>query len=301
MLRTTTFLAKVGMYDQNEVETLISHLRDKGYLPVIRSMFTGMFGLAKLPEPDEALIAKIIAPRPQRFFAEPSEILGDLFFTDDLAYALTPAGHEALETSVIGYREGEDALSKFCVDIEEGIKTRFDGRRVRGMEFDWKSHKLRSPRYTRHRYTPYRDFLKEETERGEVEFESREPNYSPEDVEAAKFLVDVEIRKFILRLAQVVKMREKEAAEIVKENILQRILSLGLVIEEYLLTCKQDQHTICVVPSKDDLTKDPMSSLRCSVCGRSFPQENLQVIYTLSSSSKTESLAWEMPILLFIG
>ena len=81
-------------------------------------------------------------------------------------------------------------------------------------------------------------------------------------------------------------MREKDAADIVKADILQHILSLGLVGEEYLLTCKQDQHTICVVPSKDNLIKDSMSSLRCSVCGRSFPQENLQVIYTLTERGK---------------
>lgn len=286
MFRTTTFVAKVGMRDQSEAETLVSHLRDKGYIPVIRSMLTGMFASAKLPEPDQELITKIITPAVRTYRLEPGETLGDLFFIDNWAYALTFASEEILYASVVGYGKADEALRKFCADIEEGIKTRFDGRRVRGMEFDWKSVDLRPSRYTRRRYVPYRAFSEEEPERGEIGFECTVPNYSSEDIQVAGLLVNIEIRKFVLNLAQVIKMREKDAAEIVKADILQRILSLGLVMEEYLLTCKQDQHTICVVPSKDDLTKDSMSSLRCSVCRRSFPQENLQVIYTLTERGK---------------
>jgi len=286
MLRTTTLAAKIGLRDQNEMEALISHLSDKTYLPVIRSMLTGMFALAKLPEPDHELITKIITPAVRAYRLEPTEMLGDLFFIDNWAYALTFASEEILYVSVVGYGKADEPLRKFCADIEEGIKTRFDGRRVRGMEFDWKSVDLRPSRYTKRRSAPYRAFSEEEPERGEVEFKSTEPNYSSEDVEVAKFLVDVEIRQFILKLAQVGKMRRKDATEIAKPDILERLLPLGLVAEEYLLTCKQDQHTICVVPSKDDLTKDPMPSLRCSVCGRSFPQENLQVIYALTEKGK---------------
>jgi len=286
MLRTTTLVAKVGIRDQAEVEALILHLRDKGYLPVIRSMFTGMLSLAKLPEPDQALITKVITPISPRFMREHREILGDFFFTDDLAYALIPIEVDMLQISVFGYREGEEDLRKFCADTEEAIKTRFDGRRVRGMEFDWKTPKFHPSKYMRRRYAPFEAFFEEEPERGVVELKSTEPNYISEDGEAAKFLVDVEIRQFILKLAQVGKMRSKDAAEIVRIDILQRILSLGLVAEEYLLTCKRDQHTICVVSSKDHLTKEPMASLRCSVCGRSFPEENLQVIYTLTEGGK---------------
>lgn len=86
MLRVITFLAKVGIRDQTEIESLISHLRSKGYPAMIRSMFTGMFNLVKLPEPDEQVIAKMI---PSRLMREPS-FLGDLFITDDIVYILNP-------------------------------------------------------------------------------------------------------------------------------------------------------------------------------------------------------------------
>jgi len=288
MLRVNTLIAKAGVREQSEMESLISHLRDKGHLPVIRSMFTSMLNLAKLPEFDEQLITKIITQAPRYPFMrrlEFGEILGDLFFTDEFVYLLTPVGTEMVQASVVGHEKQEEGLRKFCADIEEGIKTRFDGRRVRGMEFDWKAPKFGPSRYPMHRYPPFEEFFEEKPER-ETELKGTEPKYSLQDVKGAELLVDINIRRFMLKLAQVGKMISKDVVELAKSDILQHLFSLNLMEEEYLLTCKQDQHTICVVPSKVHLTKDPMASLRCSVCGRSFPEENLQVIYTLTERGK---------------
>jgi hypothetical protein len=286
MLRVTTLIAKAGIREQTEMESLISHLRNKGYLPVIRSMFTGMFNLAKLLEPNERLLTKIITQAPRHpFIPELEEIFGDLFFTDELVYLLAPIRTEGLQASVIGYRKQEEGLRKFCADIEGGIKTRFDGRRVRGMEFEWKTQRLRPSIYFFRRRYPPEEFFEEEPMR-ETELKGAEPKYNLEDVKAAELLVDTDIRRFMLKLAQVGKMVSKDAIELAKSDILQHLLSFDLMAEEYLLTCKQDQHTICVVPSKEHLTKEPMASLRCSVCGRSFPEEDLQVIYTITKKGK---------------
>lgn len=287
MLRVITFVAKAGVREQTEMESLISHLKDKGHLPVIRGMFTGMLNLAKLPEPDEQLITKVITQAPNIYrFRRPDfgEILGDLFFAEEFVYLLNPLENEVLQTSVIGYEKQEETLRKFCADVEEGIKTRFDGRRVRGMNFNWETPKFRVSSYLRRGY-PVEEFFEEEPER-EEKLKGTEPNYSLEDIKAVKLLVNSDIRRFMLKLAQVGKMTSKDAAELAKSDILQDLLSLGLMAEEYLLTCKQDQHTICVVPSKEHLAKDPQASLRCSVCGRSFPEENLKVIYTLTDGGK---------------
>ena len=286
MLRVATFVANVSVREQAEMESLLTYLREKGYLPVIRSMLTGVLSLAKLPEPDEQLITKVITQTPYRFRRlEFGEILGDLFFTKEFVYLVNPLGEEAIQASVIGYRKQEEALQNFCADVEEGIKSRFDGRRVKGMKFDWKIPKFRFPRYVRRRYPPFEEFFEEEAEQGE-DLKGTKPNYTPEDIKAAELLVNIDVRRFMVRLAQVGKMTSKDAVKLAKPDILQRLLSLSLITEEYLLTCKQDQHTICVIPSKEHLTIDPMVSLRCSVCGRSFPEENLQVIYTLTERSK---------------
>ena len=292
MLSVTTFVAKAGVRAQTEIEGLISHLRDKGYLPVIRSMFTGMFNLAKLPEPNEQLITNVVTPV-AGYYPEFREILGDLFFTEEFVYVLGPLETEMLQASIIGYEKQEEALQKFCADIEEGIKARFNGRRVRGMEFDWKARKFRSSKYLRYRRPPFEEFFEEEPER-EAELKGTEPNYSLEDIKAVELLVETNIRRFIINLAQVGKMMSKDAVDLIGPDNLQQLFSLGLVAVEYLLTCKRDQHTICIVSSKEDLSKDPMASLRCSVCGRSFPEEGLQVIYALTERGKklVDSSLW---------
>ena len=280
MLRVVTFVANASVREQAEMESLLTYLREKGYLPVIRSMLTGVLSLAKLPEPDEQLITKVITQTPYRFRRlEFGEILGDLFFTKEFVYLVNPLGEEAIQASVIGYRKQEEALQKFCADVEEGIKSRFDNRRLSETKFDWKMPKFSYP------FIEFFDFFKKEAEHRE-DIKGAKPNYTSEDIKATELLVNTDVRRFMLRLAQVGKMTSKDAVDLARSNILERLLSLGLITEEYLLTCKQDQHTICVVPSKEHLAKDSMASLRCSLCGRSFPEENLQVIYTLTERGK---------------
>lgn len=286
MLRVATYLAKAGMREQAEVESLISYLRSKGYLPVIRSMLTGLFKLADLPEPRQALTGKVFGRLRRPYTREYMINLGDIFFTDDSIYTLIPMGIDKLRASAICYTQPDDKLKEFCEQIEESIRISLDGRRVRGMEFEWKCEKLMYSAGMSYRDAPYRAFYDEESVPSETEFDSTEPTYTPEDSEAANNLQNSEIRGFIVKLAQVGKITEKNAAEIVKQNTLQKILSLGLLVEECLLTCKQDQHTICVVSKKEDIGKEPLCSARCSICGRALLGENIQVIYTLSETAK---------------
>lgn len=161
------------------------------------------------------------------------------------------------------------------------------------MEFDWKPSRFRVPRHIRSSYPSYGEYAAfredpfEGRTREEIKLKTTEPNYTSDDVKAAKLLVDLNVREFILRLAQLGKMISKDAINHVKKReTLQHLLSFDLMTEEYLLTCRQDQHTICVVPSKDRLTEKSMASLRCSVCERSFPEENLEIIFTLTDRGK---------------
>ncbi len=288
MLRVLSFIAKAGIRNQIEMEKLILYLGKRGYLAIIRNMFTAIFSSAKLPEPDEQIIANMIAQAPGGRFMPGffKDALGDLFITDEAIYVLNPIDSNMLQVSVIGWGEYEEALQKFCKNIEEGIRTKFDGRRVRGMNFAWKPVSSHHLGYGRYLY-PLEDFFEEEYRHEAEKLRVSEPTYSPEDVKAANLLVNTEIRQFMVRLAQVGKMMSKDATKLAKkQDVLQQLLSLDLITEEYLLTCKQNQHTICIVPSKEHLTKEPMNSLRCSVCGRPFPEENLQVIYTLTEKGK---------------
>lgn len=115
MLRVDSRIAKISIRDQAEMDGLISHLKDKGHLPVIRSMFTGMFSLVKLPEPDEALVTKVITKPPSHvLFGEGlSEVLGDLFFSDNLIYVLVPAEQDILQLSIVGYEREKKLYRSF--------------------------------------------------------------------------------------------------------------------------------------------------------------------------------------------
>ena len=64
MLRVASLTAQAGIRDQAEMESLISHLRNKGYAPLIRNMFTNMFDLVKLKEAREQLITEVISESP---------------------------------------------------------------------------------------------------------------------------------------------------------------------------------------------------------------------------------------------
>lgn len=296
MIRSSTLAAGIGIREQAEVEILVSHLTHSGYVPALRSMFRSVFASGKLPEPDEQVVEALLRPTyPAYVLAEAGRVLGELFLTDEFAYLLVPGAEDTLEASVVGCTSPETALSGFCTEIEEGVKSRFDGRRVRGMKFEWSRPATRSSRYARRMYTRFGEFLDRGPQRGAAELESTEPSYRAEDAEAANFMAEGGVREFVSKLARVGKMLKKDAEDAIGEPAtVDNLLALGLLAEEYLLTCKQDQHTICVVPDKDHLTSESMASLQCSVCNRSFPDENLQVIYTLTSRGKklVDSSSW---------
>lgn len=288
MLRVTSLLTRVGIRDQTKMESLVSHLRSKGYSAAIRSMFTGMFTSSGMDEPDEQLVIKLITQGPgYRFLRRPrlSDVLGDIFITDDVVLVLTPA-KDSLQASAIGYQKQKEHLQNFCADVEDGIQMKFGSRKVKRMNFDWKALSSRVSEYQRGGYLLFGDFSDQEPVREVTEHNVRQPSYDSEDIKVANLLVDGNVRKFVFRLAQVGKMIAKDAVDLAKKpRIFKRLFSLDLMGKEYLLTCKKDQHTICVVPSKEELTKKSMISFRCS-CGRALPEENLQLIYTLTKRGK---------------
>jgi len=291
MIRVVSRVADIGICEQNELEMILSHLKAKGYLPLIRSMFSHLLKLAKVSKSGEGLeelIAKAITQYPPiyRFRrTEFSEILGEIFITKKFIYLLTPLERKKLQASVIGYNEQKETLQKFCKDIEESFKSRLSTKKFKGIKFHWETPQFFSSKYARRTFLSFEDLLKEESSYKE-NLKGTKPEYSLEDIKATEVLINSDVRRFMLRLAQVRKMSKKDATKLVKLDTINSLISLDLMSEEYLLTCKQDQHTICVVPSKEHITKGHMSSLRCSICGRPFPEENLQVIYTLTKRGK---------------
>jgi hypothetical protein len=291
MLRAICATAKAGVRDQLEMERLIGHLTSLGYLPVIRSIVGSVCGVLGLPDPEEDLVAKVFRSEGRRSRwvgrAEAGDIIGDVLVFEDTICIVSPHRGERLRAAVAGHAEQEEALGRFCEDIERAIRARFDGRRVRGMDFTWSTLSQRAlfleiRRYAAEVGDPYLGVAA----RQQAKFQSKQPEYGAEDVECCRLLVDDSARSFMVTLAKLGKMTSKDVSEEADPELVGHLLSVGLVAQEYLLTCKQDQHTICVVASRDDVKTEPAASARCSLCGRTFPEENLQEIYALTPRAR---------------
>lgn len=159
------------------------------------------------------------------------------------------------------------------------------------MEFEWKNPQLVASSYNRDPLVRYGMLMSEELTAEETdgelgELRSTDPNYSSDEVEAAKLMVNQDVRHFVLRLAKLRKMPSQEVEHEAEADIVERLLDKGLIAEEYLLQCKQNNQTICVIPDKEHVTQEPMASVRCNTCDRPFPEERLQTIYTLTGQGK---------------
>ena len=286
MFRAATLTAKIGVRSQPEMERVISALQGKGYAPLLRSMFAHGFSTAGLGKPSEDLIASLFSAESPYLFRRPGAagVAGDIFLSEQVIFIVEPRGPDVLQASAIAQ---EQALRQFCGAIVECVRSRLDEGRVRAMDFAWTAPSARRRGYVGERYALTESLFDEDSDREVGQLKFKEPDYHPQDAEAAVLLSDRDVRQFILKLAQLGKMVSKDAASLpATGDPIRGLLSLELLAEEYLLTCRQDQHTICIASSRDRLPQDSNAGLRCSVCGRPLSDENLQIIYTLANRGK---------------
>lgn len=110
--------------------------------------------------------------------------------------------------------------------------------------------------------------------------------YEEEMLNISKLLVDEKIRKFSIKLAQMGKIRDVDASDTIEPHVVQGLIDLKMITQEYLLLCRQDQHIICVLSSEKDLKDQKTNSLRCGLCNRLFDDEHISTIYTLTPQGK---------------
>ncbi len=288
MLKVLSLVAKAGLRDQAEVESVVAYLATKGYKPAVRAMLSALCDVADLSV-HRRVITEVLSSDWMRYYRsafmpgmEGGELAGELFLGQSCAYVLLPLSDDLLQASAFSPGDCSAFLKQFCDDLEEGARNRLDGRRVRGMDFTWKKREVRRPSFR----------ALDETR----EIKVKAPDYRAADAAASAVMVDSTVRQFVKRLAQVGKIRAKDAAQLAPAEAISGLVSAGLAAEEYLLTCKQDQHTICTVSSRDELAREPAASLRCPVCSRPFSEENLQSIYSLTERAKSliTSSRWMM-------
>jgi len=117
-----------------------------------------------------------------------------------------------LVAAEIHHHSVESKLDEFIGIVESAIRVMLDGRRVRGMNFDWKPKKaLARTRHVRSRFP-------------EEKLKTKEPSYDEIMLTRVAMLSKAELRDFLINLAKVGKARSSDAAAISNETITKPLL-----------------------------------------------------------------------------
>lgn len=270
--------ASAELREQLEIDAIVAGLVSIGYQPVLRSLAEAgraAAGLRGRLHPSELIGADPLGFR--RLHGERT-LLGDAFFKDGVGFLVHAAGSRLI-CWAFGPETVTAALDTITESIAKAANSRLDGRRLRGMNFDW--HPLlpgdsgfRGRAYRHSRQRPAGD-----------EFESGPAEYGPEEVEAALLLVEDEPRSLLTRFATRRGTRREDAHDLSSEAVVSNLRNAGLLRDEYLVLCKQDSRTICAVPDRDALeAMDP--SFVCPTCGRAINAELVKEILAVTDLGK---------------
>jgi hypothetical protein len=271
--------ARAELRTQAEIDAVVSDLCARtGSTAALRAMARAAASAAGVSHgsvPIQALISE------SRFFRGPGDdqiLIGDLLFSDSSAFLILPVRSQ-LVVWEIHHHGSASRLDAFCAQVETCARISLDGRRVRGMEFDWSQiqHKSRGVRSRRRGVE----------QEGVPTLATRAVEHTADDSARARVLLDPARRAFVIRLAQALgKARSTDAATVGDSSITQPLIDAGIIRREYLVLCRQDSHTICSVHTRSHIDVPPGSDLRCTTCGRAFKDELVQEIYALTEEGR---------------
>lgn len=265
---------KAEIREQEEIELVLAAFESNGYKALLRGMLRAGCEAIDLARPTINISSLSTERRIYRGTAENLSPIGDILFRDNRLFLIYPQ-RTRLSTWEIRHHSTDSALETFLEQTESGIKARLDGRRVRGMSFNWKEPK----------YPVRRPYIKFDRFRQE-KLEMKEPEYSDQQLERARLLISENNRSFVLNLAKIGKARSIDAASISDESTTVPLLEKGLIRKEYLISCRQDSHTLASIPDKNQLESSIGSGFRCPTCGRTFREELIQEIFALTEEGK---------------
>ena len=267
--------ARAEIRDQSEIDNVIRKLEGAEVKPLVRAMLHAACGAAGIPR-YHLNVNDLLSGRLQ--YRHPSQLgpLGDVLCYTDRLFLLNPHGKRLMAWEV-RHHTSESRLPEFCDSVENAIKLQLDGRRVRGMSFEWKDARTRM---TIRRVGLRRPYFQEEPLR------TKEASYSEEELKQAKVITSEKHRIFLLGLAQIGKARSVDAASVANEGVVHPLLEAELIQKEYLVSCKKDSRTLCTISQQSELETPVGSDMRCPVCSRSFKDELIQEIYSLTEIAR---------------
>jgi hypothetical protein len=263
---------KAEIKTQAEMDAIVGSLLGRGYSALLRSFAKAGAEAAQLRTAPDA--SAFVSEEARRRFGGQAFAVGDLMFRDGNAYVVQPLDGR-FHVWEIRRHDAPSAADLLCSDVEAAIRVHVDGRRVRGMDFAWKKATLEP------RYRPVNSGFFQEGR-----LETKKPEYTDEELSAAKLLSNGEFRSALLRLSQVGKVRPADTMVLSNAAIAEPLVSAGLVLKETLVSCRQDSHTICVVPDRSHLDGSSKPAMRCTVCGRTLADELMQEVFAVTDLAK---------------
>lgn len=275
MFIVDTKRASVELRETGELEPILRGLEASGLTLSIRSMLAGACEAANLPVGSLNVDQLVLDQGPaRRTIRRWSGLVGELLFSDDRACLLQPMGGNLYATEV-RHHTTESGIDSFCASVEAAARATLDGRRLRGMDFTWRAANLPSPR------------RRLERRNQEEALDVKPAEYSEQESSGARLLVDPNVKMVMRRLAQLGRIRSVDAAAAEADDAMTNpLVEAELLRKEYLVLCKNDSHTICVVENRGDLDSGDAGRLICSDCGRPFSEELVQEIFSLTQSGK---------------
>ena len=260
--------AKAELRTQREIDAIIEAAFAEQQ-PLLRSLLRQIKATASLRN---RVLRPSFFSSHENSWARPNIPVGDAVFTDSQILLVQPLGSR-LSVFEIRLHDAPSALPDVCSRIEAAAKDGIDGRRVRGMDFEWK-HGLPTP--TRRRRPGLFDTSRLTTTPAEL---------SDSGIAAADLLAVGDHRAAVLKLAQLGKARLADPAFQSTNPVMAELLAADLVHKEYLLTCRQDSHTHCTLTDRQTLETFGRE-LRCNVCSRLFSDELIHEIVSLAPKGK---------------
>ena len=254
-------------------------LQQNGYSPALASMEDALCDALGVNRGRLSLSSMLYDRRMYRGTSDAAS-LGEFFMHEDSLFLVAPTGGKLIVWELRSH-SNPSRIGEFLTSLENTVRGRFDGRRVRGMEFEWRDQ---SPGAR----IGGRLFRRPEARTQEGRLNTRASEYNEADVNNSALLARKGIRGFLVNLAKVGnKARSADAASLLDEESRNELIGAGLIRKEYLLVCRQDSRTICSIPDRDEFESTIGQKLTCTSCGRLFVDELIQDIYALTPSARS--------------
>lgn len=255
---------------ETELQAVVEKLCALGYRALFRSAVAEIGNVIGVETSD--LPAGELFGEPDARFYRSEGLAGEVFFTDRGIYLLQPHGARLLAWEVRPH-SFPGQLNEFAKHVAQAAQDSLDGRRLRGMSFDWRPGEL----WSRSRVSPEDAAAKE--------LKIHPATRIAEELEHAQVLIDPADRRLLLTLAKLGKTRSGDTTG-GSEGGAVRLLDAGLVGREYLVTCRQDSHSICTLLSREELDAATGDTFRCPTCGRALREELVEEIYSPTDAGR---------------